>query len=122
MECAMSTKPDAIQPRDPTGESGFLIGLARFVWALLGPLLLFGALVRVFASPGTWLGGWDAAVALIVGAMIACRWAEQRTGRARTTYGDPSTPAHFRRYALGLIIGAGILWAMANILGGRLLG
>lgn len=117
----MSSAPRQIEQQSPPEASGFSLGLARVFWTILGPLFLLGILIQNLANPGGWLSGWDLAVALVVAAMIGCRWLEQRSGKATTAYGDPSTPKHFRRYALALIVLAGVGWALANILGNYVL-
>jgi hypothetical protein len=53
--------------------------------------------------------------------MIGCRWREQCTGQAKTAYGEPSTPEHFRRYVIVVCVAAGGAWALANALGNHVL-
>ncbi len=109
------------QPPDPAGNSGFGLGLARAFWTLLGPLLLFGAIAYNVVSPTGWLSRWDASVALIVAAMIACRWLDQSSGKAQTAYGEPSTPEQARLYSIILVVVAAAAWAIANVVGNHLM-
>lgn len=91
--------------------------LAHFVWYLLGPLFLFLTLLGIVRAGSGWATLLDVVVVLVVGAMIYCRWLEQRSGQGMTTTGEPSTWEDFRRYSIGLSLLVAVLWIVANVLG-----
>jgi len=117
----MSAESKPFSPPATTDSSPAPSAFARLFWTLLGPMLLFGTIIHNAVSPRGWLSVWDAAVGLVVAAMLACRWREQRSGAATTAYGELSTPEHFRRYVVALIVVAGLAWFLANLLGNHVL-
>lgn len=118
----MNAEPKQIVESGSAGASGFGSAFTRIFWTVLGPLILLGVLAYNVARPGGWFSMGDAPVALVAAAMIGCRWREQRSGRATTAYGEPSTPAHFRRYVIIVGVAAAAAWALANVLGNHVLG
>lgn len=117
----MDTGTKQANSQSSESHSGFLLGLARAFWTLFGPVLLAASILYEVKSRNGWVSRSDAFIAAIVILMIACRWMEQRLPGAKTAYGDPSTPAHFRRYILILILAVGITWAVANVVANHVL-
>jgi len=89
---------------------------ARSYWMLLGPIALLIGAVGVFMHGTGWFTGADAALAIIAGAMIGCRWYDLKYGSGLEADGQPDTPEGVRRYTLkiaGVAIGA---WVIGNLL------
>jgi hypothetical protein len=112
----MTAKPSPAIQNQEEGSSNLTIGLARLYWAIFGPGFLIGSLALSVAGPKGWLTGRDLVPFLVLGAMILCRWMEQRTGKATTAYGDPSTPRDFHLWAVIVSVIAVVGWIIANII------
>jgi hypothetical protein len=83
--------------------------LARLTWILFGPFVLLVSLSVLLARGGGFPSIPDFTYLAALGAMLLGRWAEFRTGSARTATGEPATVRDLRRYlmwagGLGLVV------------------
>lgn len=91
--------------------------LARLGWMLFGPILLVVFAALVIKTGEGWLTPWDFAFLAVLGGLILFRWLEFRGGAPQTAEGDPATPAHLRRYAVGVVVVGALVWVVANVIG-----
>lgn len=111
-----------IEPNPSQSLNSITLVGARVTWTLVGPLVLILLTIGIITSGTGWLTWLDATFGLVVALMIAGRWVEQRSGRAQTATGGPSTMANYRRYVVGLVPFALIVWVIANLVGNHCLG
>jgi len=95
--------------------------LARVFWLMLGPIAAGLALLGIVRHGEGWATLVDGVFLVVVGLMLLCRWVEIRSGSAMTATGKPATVRHLRRYAVGLLVVAPILWIAANLVGNHVL-
>lgn len=95
--------------------------LARLTWALAGPLALLGIAYGILSSGSGWLTGLDIAFAVVVGLMLLSRWLERRAGTLTTLSGQRARPDKHRRYTLGLVLVAALVWVGTNLVGNHVL-
>lgn len=89
--------------------------LLRIAWMGFGNIVLLSLAASVFRSASyTWLDGAYGAVVL---GLIAARYVDIRRYAGLTVHSEPATMAHFRRYAVGLVVFAGALWCVARAMG-----
>jgi hypothetical protein len=98
------------------GTSGAAV-LGRVFWMLLGPALLLVLTVVIISQWSGWVTGTDVAYFIILGLMVLGRWLEFRSGTPLTATGEPATPAHLRRFIIGVLVGGTAVWVAANLLG-----
>ena len=118
----MTTEKKASSNEDAAGKAGCGLMVARLFWGIGGPMFMTLAILGNVASGGGWLTVVDGVFFLLLGATVACRWVDQRSGFAVTSDGEPSTWAHFRRYVQVIVPTAVAAWAIANVVGNYLLG
>lgn len=87
--------------------------LVRMLWLLLGPVVLVFASVEIAQDPTVelWLASslfWLAALG-----MVGLRYADVTRLGGLTTNGLPADFGHFRRYAVGVLLIAAGLYALA---------
>ncbi len=87
--------------------------IARFFWALIGPLLMLSCLAMIWKAPQSF-SLWDAGYIITVALMGVGRYTEQKSGWGTTLYNEPSTWTHFKHYALKLTVFAILLWMFAK--------
>lgn len=97
--------------------SSFRVLLARVLWTMVLPVVLFLAAYRIVDRGNGWFTAWDLAFWVVVALMLGCRGVEQRSGEATTLTGKASTPQHFLRYAVALFVATGLVWIIANVIG-----
>jgi hypothetical protein len=93
----------------------------RVFWMMIGPLslvLLAFTIVRIGSGWFTWADGGYLAV---LAGMLYARWWEFRTGRAKTTEGQPATEQDLRSYAQQASGLALAMWVAANVVGNHVL-
>ncbi len=95
---------------------------ARVLWFAIGPIALFLITVRILGSDSGWFTVLDASFWALVVLMVWCRWCDQRSGMATTSFGEPATWADYHRYALLLPLVALVAWIAANALGNHVFG
>jgi hypothetical protein len=102
--------------QDPVVTKSWIL-LARISWMIIGPMALVIVCLGIANSSTGWLTPADAAYFAILGLMIACRWAEQRSGQATTATGEPATWFNFNRYVAALVPLAVVVWIVVNVIG-----
>lgn len=104
-------------PPQPEAEiTSLSLLLARMIWVIGGPMVLFVVLATTFTRDGGWFTGMDAFYAIVVVLILACRWIEQRSGHAKTASGEPSSAQNFRNYCIGMIFGSAGAWAVTKLI------
>ncbi len=93
----------------------------HLLWLFVGPIAMGGLLLNIAQSGTGWLTGLDLGLLAVVVVMLCARWLDQRSGQATTVYGEASTWADVRRYALLMPIVAVGAWIVANVIGNHLL-
>ncbi|MGP0062783.1 MAG: hypothetical protein ACLQGP_04155 [Isosphaeraceae bacterium] len=89
----------------------------RLSWMIVGPFALAICAFTITERHDGWFSPVDLTYFLVLGGMALGRWTEFQSGQPLTATGEPATPAHLRRYLLGLsTLGLGI-WIAANVLG-----
>jgi hypothetical protein len=115
----MPTNPKT--PNDGLAITSFMVLLGRLVWIVLGPLAASLTAVGIVTAGTGWLTTLDLAYCIVVTLMVCGRWVEHQSGQATTSYGEPATWQHFRRYVIVLLPAAAAHWIVANVLGNHLL-
>jgi hypothetical protein len=95
--------------------------LCRGFWMLIGPMLLIPIAVSLVDYGNGWFTKFDFLFLGVLVAMLLARGFEFYKGHPRTSEGTPATPAHFRRYALGVVLLGALAWIVANVLGNYVL-
>lgn len=89
--------------------------IARLYWIFLGLVLLLFLLVYLFEKRPAFPALVDLACLLVVGSLVAVRYADVRYLGGRTAEGELATTAHWRRYAQGVcVVGVGI-WLVVRL-------
>ncbi len=113
----MNTPRKPAAENSPEGITSVTVVLARIMWTLLGPAMAGLAIIRIVTRGDGWFTPLDAFYGVVVALMLGGRWIEQRSGAATTVTGAPSTPRHFRRYAILLLLVTAVAWVVANLIG-----
>ena len=103
--------PGGNAPEQPQPVAGCLIQLA---WSLGGFGVLVVLSVTIMRGPPWTLTVKDVLYWAAVLGMIAARHIDVVRYHGRTTTGEPATARDVRLYAVGLLIGAGFLWCLAQ--------
>jgi hypothetical protein len=103
-------QPDFGPP--PASGSIFL----RMAWMGVVPAILVCIFVLANTEPWTFTGYDFAVVLLLVGGIVARAVDVLRYG-GTTAYGEPSTPRHIVRYAIGLMLVTTTAWLLAQSIG-----
>jgi hypothetical protein len=86
--------------------------IVRMVWMMLGPGVLALLLFNIAGQGKGWGATSSIAFLVVLVGVILARFLDPRN-----SFGEPSTTAGFRRYAIGAL-GLGVAgWALANLLG-----
>ena len=81
----------------------------------VGNIVLVMAALAISKSAGWSLA--DLAFWLTVGLLIGARYIDLVRFRGTTIHDEPATQAHFKRYALVLLVGGAAVWVVARALG-----
>jgi hypothetical protein len=90
--------------------------LARFLWAIIGPVALL-TLAWSIVKSGQLVTLWDLLYWANTGLMILGRRWEQRTGKGTTLYGEPMTQANFKSYVVKLVAFSLLVWIVCKVAG-----
>jgi hypothetical protein len=93
---------------------------AHLFWIFAGPVVLALLLIAIALRRTAEFSTLDIAYFLVAGAVLACRWIDQRTGQAITGTGEVATWADFRRYAIRLPPVSLGTWILVKLLAGFL--
>ena len=88
----------------------------RLAWMGVVPAILVCIFVLANTEPWTFTGYDFVVVLLLVGGIVARAIDVLRYG-GTTAYGDPSTPGHVARYAVGLVLVTSAAWLLAQSIG-----
>ena len=102
--------------------TSFSVLFARLTWLLFGPLALAMLTYAIVTVGGGWLMAADVAYFVVLGAMLAGRWVEYRSGQGETAGGEPMTDDDLRRYLVGATVLGLAVWVAANVVGNHWLG
>lgn len=89
--------------------------LPRVFWMGVGNIALVMAALSIYASTGWSIA--DLAFWVIVGLLVGARYIDIARYKGTTVDGEPATSAHFKRYALMLLVVSVVVWAAARLLG-----
>ena len=101
----------------PVPQQGCLSGLIRLYWLSIGNLCLFFSAIASAKEPSSATMG-----VLFLGAVVALllvRFVDIRVYKGQTSEGEPATIAHWRRYALRLVIFSVALWGVVRLAAAR---
>lgn len=93
---------------------------AHLFWIFVGPVVMALLLISIAMRRTVDISATDIAFFLVAGAVLACRWIDQRSGQATTGTGQLATWADFRRYAIRLPPTAIGIWGGAKMMAGIL--
>ena len=85
--------------------------LLRLGWMLAGNAVLAFLATLILISPAWTMTLRDVLYWLTVAGLIALRYADIYHHHGQTADGEPATPRHFKRYAIGLVVVAALVWA-----------
>lgn len=111
MSVARPPNSDAARETHANPELGCLIQL---FWSIGGCGMLTAIAVLIVREPRWTFSFRDALFWGVVTAMVAARAIDVRRFAGRTRDGDPATTRDVRRYALGLVAIAALVWAAAQ--------
>jgi hypothetical protein len=92
-------------------------GFARLHWMFVGPMLAALVAYQILMQRGGWWTRTDFVFVLLVASLPFARWLEFRGGMPQTAEGEPATPDHLRRYAVGTLITGSIAWVVVHVIG-----
>jgi len=90
--------------------------LLRIFWMVIGNSLLFICAVYVLHNQIRFISIVDLVYWMTILAMLAARYVDIRRFGGTTATGESATPAHWRRYAVWLLVGALIVWISIHLL------
>jgi len=109
-EPQVEQRPETQPQTAPTG------CLLRVYWMLLGNAVVALCAYAITQAEGM-LTAADAAYWLAAGAVIGARYVDVHYLGGTTAEGEPPTPKDWRRYALGVLGVAAVLWLAIHALG-----
>jgi hypothetical protein len=90
--------------------------LGRLTWLFFGPILLAFVTVVIATRHEGGFSFSDLVFFLVLGAVLAGRWLEFRSGDPRTATGEPATLQHLHRYTVALTGIGLVVWGAATLL------
>ena len=104
------------QNSDDARQAGGLGCLIRLAWMLIGTIALMFSLRGVWISRHSGITWHDYIFWLVIVMMVALRYVDITWMGGQTVKGDPATRAHWRRFALILLLGGLVLWLVVHAL------
>jgi hypothetical protein len=95
-------------------QTGILAIIARLFWMVFGNFILVISAISILAGKGTTSYVSDVVFWCDVVALVIVRFLDIKFLDGLTTTGKPATLAHWRKYAIMLIICSGLIWAAAH--------
>lgn len=86
----------------------------RLFWMFLGIMGLMLCVLRILHNRETFFSAADAVYVLLVPLLIGARYLDVTRFRGTTTYGEPATLVHWRRYAVVLLASSAVIWCAAH--------
>ncbi|MFO0712937.1 MAG: hypothetical protein U0353_23995 [Sandaracinus sp.] len=109
---ANTVEPGTAPSGEPEGCGGLL---ARLLWMAGGTFGITATLLGITAS-GDEIGGRDVVLLALVIATLLVRYVDIAHFGGRTAQGEPANMATFSRYAVGLVLLVGSVWAAIRFL------
>jgi hypothetical protein len=91
-----------------------LVVFLRVFWMVLGNLILAVCILVILTQRIQTISIPDAVLAVTIPLVIVARYLDVTRFGGRTAYGEPASIAHWRRYALGVLLGSIAAWACAH--------
>jgi hypothetical protein len=103
------TRPTNPQTTDGETTSIFALFL-RIFWMFIGNVALGISAAMILGNRDTIFSAADIIYGVCVPLLIGARYLDISRFRGGTAYGEPATPAHWRRYTLALLVGSIVVW------------
>ena len=87
--------------------------ILRVFWMFLGNTIL-GVCLLMIAQRESAFSHLDLVYGIVLLLLVAARYVDIARYKGVTAYGDPATPAHWRRYTIALLLLAGGGWLAAH--------
>jgi uncharacterized membrane-anchored protein len=84
--------------------------LARLFWMMVGNFIVLFCAYSIFQNDAGFFGLADLLYWAVVGSLLAVRYADIRYLQGMTADGEPATMAHWRRYAVAVVLIFTGLW------------
>ena len=98
---------------EPRGIGALLL---RLYWMFLGNIILLVSFVSLLHAHGRF--GWaDAIYWVSVPALVAARYVDIVKLKGLTATGEVANIKHWRKYALGMVLGGVLAWLAAHAIG-----
>jgi hypothetical protein len=97
---------------NPTRASSFMALILRLFWIIVGPVCLAALAALIGQRSG--YSAIDVAYAWAAALIVLARFVDIAHFGGSTADGRPASSAHFRAYALKVVVGAAALWAAAH--------
>ncbi|MBK8164883.1 MAG: hypothetical protein IPK64_02845 [bacterium] len=108
---------NAHQPATSPPQTGCLAALARVYWMAVGNVFLFFCAFYAAKRPAP--SALDGLYVGLVVLLLVVRFVDIARLGGQTSEGQPATLAHWRRYALGLVPVAAVVWLGVRYAHGR---
>lgn len=109
----MADQQRSVDGQSPSEPTGCLPVVLRITWLMWGnfALLACAALVAQGIVPIV----SDLLFFLMAGGLIAVRYVDITQFKGETSDGEPATLAHWRRYAIMMVVTSAALWGLARL-------
>lgn len=101
---------------NPGSERSVLGCLLHFLWLVVGTMVLFFASVTMAQGPPWSFSSPHILFLATAALMVAVRFLDIRFFGGLTFHDEPATMRHWRRYSVSVVLAAGGLWILANVL------
>ena len=98
---------------DKSASAGLAALVLRVFWMFLGNTAL-GVCLLMIVQQGAAFTYADPIYGIVLLLLVAARYVDIVRYNGVTAYGDPATPAHWRRYTISLLLLAGGGWLAAH--------
>ncbi|HNR35059.1 MAG TPA: hypothetical protein PKO36_07750 [Candidatus Hydrogenedentes bacterium] len=98
---------------DKGANAGLAALVLRIFWMFLGNTAL-GVCLLMIVQQGSAFTYADPIYGIVLLLLVAARYVDIVRYNGVTAYGDPATPAHWRRYTIALLLLAGGGWLAAH--------
>ena len=92
----------------------------RLFWMLIGNAIVYGSLAMIAMNGEAFPSVLDGVVWLTVGVTIVARRVDITRWAGKTASGEPATLAHWRRYAITVVLVTALASVLAHVIGGSL--
>ena len=89
----------------------------RLFWMFLGNIALGASALYMLSHRASIFSPADVVYAVSVPLLIVARYVDIARFKGDTAYGEPATLAHWRRYALSLLLGSIVAWVVIHGIG-----